>query len=205
MNEITRSVNATPRVAESVKRHIMPNWCENSLILQCNDPFQIQRAVKAYNENRLLWEFFEHRNTLCDLFSQVNPSYEFFPQLNECDVDLESDDWRLQNWGTVSDIGDDSSIDSDSEDPVVVSNTAIDVTFQFYSRWTPPVKGMRALEAAGISVALYYCEPNMRFCGLYRTDGGDHRYDIPDIVDEVREKLPNGINAIFGIYEFDEE
>lgn len=182
----------------------MANWCENFLILECNDPYQIERAVKAYNENRLLREFWEYRYTLCEFFSQVNPSYVVYPQLNERDVDFESDEWLTQNWGTLSDIGIDGSLDGDSAEPTVVSRTATDITLQFYSRWTPPVQGMRALEAAGISVALYYCEPNMRFCGLYRTDGGDHRYYIPNIVDEVREKLPNGINAIFGIYEFDE-
>lgn len=183
----------------------MANWCENFLILECNDPHQIQRAVKAYNENRLLREFWEHRSTLCEFFSQVNPSYVVYPQLNERNVDFESDDWLTQNWGTGSDIGIDGSIDGDSAEPTVVSRTATDITLQFYSRWTPPVQGMRALEAAGISVALYYYEPNMCFCGLYTTVGGNQCYEIPETRAEVEATIPEEINDLFGISQFCEE
>jgi hypothetical protein len=64
---------------------------------------------------------------------------------------------------------------------------------------------MRALEAAGISVELYYCEPNMRFCGFYSTSGGNHRYEVPSMVHQISEKLPDAMNALFGIYVFGEE
>lgn len=158
----------------------MANWCENILILRCNDPAQIQRAVKAYNKNRLLWEF--------------------FPAPNAVDSDSITDDWLQQNWGSGSDGGKDVGRDDDDGQSVKVSKTATLVSLSFLTRWTPPVKAMRALEAAGLSVELYYCDIG-NFCGLYTTDGGDQCYDIPDTVAEVRETIPIAINEAFAIAE----
>lgn len=35
----------------------MPNWCSNNVTFTHEDPVQIQRVAKAYNENRLFSEF----------------------------------------------------------------------------------------------------------------------------------------------------
>ena len=179
----------------------MPNWCENSLILRCNDPVQIQRAVKAYNETRLLSEYIPEPDYM------TTPVYPTFPEIvgNDSAVDPSSAwyDWRIQNWGTKWDVGRDG--DCEDLDFIEISETQTEVTLSFVSAWSPPVKAMKAFEAAGFSVDLYYYEGNMCFCGLYSTDGGDQCYHIPDTAAEIRETIPDEINDLFGISESCEE
>lgn len=159
----------------------MANWCENILILKGNNSTQVQRAVKAYNENRLL--------------------YEFFPEPNTVDADEISSDWINQNWGSGSDMGKDVGTNGNSAESVVVSATSTLVSFDSLTRWTPPVKAMRAFEDAGFSVELYYYEGGNDFCGLYTSDSGDKRYNIPATAAKVRAKIPDAINDAFAIAE----
>lgn len=107
----------------------MANWCDNILILRCNDPLQIQRVVKAYNENRLL--------------------SEFIPEPNTVDADEALWDWRDQNWGTSWEVGRD-----DGKNSTIISETGTQITLNFQSDWEPPLKAMKAFEEAGFSVEL---------------------------------------------------
>ena len=86
------------------KKHTMANRYEDILILRCNDSAQIQRAVKAYNKNRLLWEF--------------------FPQPNAVHSDILSGDWLEQNWGSGSDASKDPYSDDNSQKTFPVNKTA---------------------------------------------------------------------------------
>lgn len=164
----------------------MANWCDNILILECDNPAQIQRAVKAYNNNRLLWEFLPHPNA---------DGPDSLPY-----------DWMEQNWGSGSDAGKDAGRDPDtSEEAIQASETATWVPLIFLTRSSPPIEAMKAFEAAGFVVTLYYCEYNLGFCGLYSTEGGDLCYDIPDSATEVRETIPVAIDEAFAIAEIQEE
>jgi hypothetical protein len=60
----------------------MPNWCENNLILSHKDPEQIERVVKAFNENNLLSEFHPMPKDTADWWQ-----------------------WSIDNWGTKWEIG----------------------------------------------------------------------------------------------------
>lgn len=150
----------------------MANWCDNILILQCNDPAQIQRVVKAYNEDRLLSEFIPEPKT----------------------VDPESiRDWRDQNWGTSWEIG-----KGDDMNSIIISETGTQITLSFQSDWEPPLVGMKAFEEAGFSVELYYWDYDT-LSGQYMT-GDDQGYlNVVGYWIKVKELYPDRFNAVFGI------
>lgn len=151
----------------------MSNKCENIFILRCNELAQIQRAVKAYNENRLLSEFIPEPNT-------VDPSET-------------SENWREENWGMGFDVGRD-----DYESSIIISENGTQITFFFISNWEPPLKAMKAFEEAGFSLELYYWDHD-QLSGQYITDDD---YDYCSVVGyfiKVREIYPDRFNAVFGI------
>lgn len=177
----------------------MPNWCDNILILECNDAVQIQRAIKAYNENRLLSEFLPEPDY------KTTPVFPTFPENTE-DGEAAVDpsqawwDWRIQNWGTKWDVGS----AGEPVDDIQVDETGTKVQLEFQSAWSPPLKAMRAFEEAGFSVELFYCEYGY-FCGEYTTEGGNKEYDITGTVDEVRVIIPDTLEELFGILDFCEK
>ncbi|MDP7562393.1 MAG: hypothetical protein QF494_06020, partial [Methylococcales bacterium] len=89
----------------------MPNWTENFIKIEHDDPKMIQKFVKSYNENKV-----------CETFIP-EPDY---PNENDWHV------WRNQNWGIKWDFGrgDNDVIDVDSE--------TTEVTVSFLTPWSPP-------------------------------------------------------------------
>jgi hypothetical protein len=186
----------------------MPNMSSNTLTLRCTDPAQIQRAVKAYNETRLLSEFMPEpdykttpvRHVLCRM--GCGPYPERVSQMLPVAPSEAWEHWRIPNWGTKWDVGKD---EDSGKAALNISEGATEVTFDFLSAYAPPIPAMRAFEEAGCAVELYYCEYTNGFCGVYTTDSGDDRYDIPGTALESRATIPDKINDLFCIADFLDE
>jgi hypothetical protein len=81
-----------------------------------------------------------------------------------------------------------------------VSENSICVYFD--SAWSPPITAYEKLsDLIGFKVEAYYCEEGVGFCGKWTTEGGDEEYEIPDSVEEIKEKIPAELDDMFCISE----
>jgi hypothetical protein len=180
----------------------MPNWCNNTLELQHEDPAMIERAKKAFAEGKLLNEFCPVPESLQIVAGRVGDDTD------EAQKKLEEDtarnlevhgygnwyDYCVNEWGTKWDVGGD-----DYNEPY--QETANDIILSFDSAWSPPIAAMEKLEALGFSVRLYYYEPGMAFAGIYE-DGHDDYYEYGGMNSEqVAEELPDALDEMFCISE----
>ena len=180
----------------------MPNWCNNTLELQHEDPAMIERAKKAFAEGKLLNEFVPVPESLHIVAGRVGDDAD------EAQKKLEEDtarnlevhgygnwyDYCVNEWGTKWDVGGD-----DYNEPY--QETANDIILSFDSAWAPPIAAMEKLEALGFSVRLYYYEPGMAFAGIYE-DGHDDYYEYGGMNSEqVAEELPDALDEMFCISE----
>lgn len=161
----------------------MPNWCQNTLVLNHEDPEMIKRAEKAFAEGKFCQEFYPIPAELSDTTS---------PNRDEKQVDILLEkygyaDWYsfcINEWGTKWDFGDSAGINDVQENEIVL---------YFDSAWSPPIAMMEKLEAMGFEVDLMYNEPGMAFCGRY-ADGNDDFYEYAgmsaaDVVDFIQPEL----------------
>jgi hypothetical protein len=147
----------------------MPNWCENEIKIEHDDPKMIQKFVKSYNEDKVCGIFIPEPD-----YSKV-PVYEkwdpFMPRLSP-DMDLSKPvdpesawyEWRNQNWGIKWDFGrkDNDVIDVDSE--------TTEVTVYFLTPWGPPKKLYEHLtEELGFRIHAEFYEFGIGFFGVFET------------------------------------
>lgn len=180
----------------------MPNWCNNTLELQHEDPAMIERAKKAFAEGKLLEEFCPVPASLHIVSGRVGEkdSPEQIALEAQEKANLETHgyttwyDYCVNEWGTKWDVGgnDYNEPQQDSPDKITMS---------FDSAWAPPIAAMDKLEALGFSVRLYYYEPGMAFAGIYE-DGDDAYYELSGMDSkEIAETLPAELDEAFGISE----
>jgi hypothetical protein len=180
----------------------MPNWCNNTLELQHEDPAMIERAKRAFAEGKLLSEFCPVPDSLHIVAGRVGDDAD------EAQKKLEEDtarnlathgygnwyDYCVNEWGTKWDVG-----GNDYNEPQQDSPNKI--TMSFDSAWAPPCAAMDKFMDLGFSVRLYYYEPGMAFCGIYDEDG-DNYFDIGGMNSEqVAEELPEVLDEMFCISE----
>jgi hypothetical protein len=180
----------------------MPNWCNNTLELQHEDPAMIERAKRAFAEGKLLNEFCPVPESLHIVAGRVGDDAD------EAQKKLEEDtarnlathgygnwyDYCVNEWGTKWDVG-----GNDYNEPQQDSPNKI--TMSFDSAWAPPCAAMDKFMDLGFSVRLYYYEPGMAFCGIYDEDG-DNYFDIGGMNSEqVAEELPEVLDEMFCISE----
>jgi hypothetical protein len=180
----------------------MPNWCNNTLELQHEDPAMITRAKTAFADGRLLDEFCPVPSSLHVVAGRVGDDAD------SKQIELEAQeaaniathgyanwyDYCVNEWGTKWDVGGDDYNEPQQETPN-------DITMSFDSAWAPPIAAMDKLEALGFSVRLYYYEPGMAFAGIYE-DGHDAYYELGDMTSaQVAEELPSELDEMFGISE----
>ncbi len=143
----------------------MPNWCNNTLTLTHVEPSMIERAKRAFQDDKLL--------------------NEFIPVPSEL---LKGDGWydyRVNNWGTKWDVGlGQGQINMDKEHTLGVS---------FFSAWSPPIAAYEKLSDLGFEIEATYYEPGMMFCG-YWDNSNDELYQIEGNADWVRENIPTLID-----------
>lgn len=159
----------------------MPNWCFNDVTIRHTDPAMIARAVRAYQEGRLLSEFFP-----CppELHKYDAPNRDearaarFLEQYGATDWY----GWQTQNWGTKWDIGGNGEFIEQPD-----ANT---IELRFDSAWSPPVEAYAKLEGFGFEIEAHYNEPGMAFFGSY-IDGCEDTIDYSSMTaDQIRTEFP---------------
>jgi hypothetical protein len=178
----------------------MPNWCNNTLELQHEDPAMIERATKAFAEGRLLEEFCPVPKSLHIVAGRVGDEAEQKKLEEDTAKNLEVHgygnwyDYCVNEWGTKWDVG-----GNDYNAPIEESPNKIIMSFD--SAWAPPTAAMDKMMDLGFSVRLYYYEPGMCFAGIYGDDGDDY-YDYTDMTSQqVAEELPKELDEMFCISE----
>jgi len=180
----------------------MPNWCNNTLELQHEDPAMIERAKAAFADGRLLDEFVPVPKSLHIVAGRVGDDTD--PKQIELEAQEKANleahgyatwyDYCVNEWGTKWDIGGDDYNAPQQDGPNKI-------TMAFDSAWAPPTAAMDKMMDLGFSVRLYYYEPGMCFAGIYDENGDDY-YDLSGMNSEqVKEELPEVLDEMFGISE----
>jgi hypothetical protein len=181
----------------------MPNWCDNTMVLQHKDPAMIKRALESFNDDRFLQEFIPVPDDLQIVAGSVGDPVEQAELEAKSKANQEKygyDNWYsycVSEWGTKWDIGSSeygSPAYIDKDDPSIMHAT-------FGSAWSPPIQGYGKLYDLGFSVRAYYYEPGMGFCGIW-DDGVDDYYEIGGMSStEVADTIPSELDEMFGISE----
>jgi hypothetical protein len=178
----------------------MPNWCNNTLELQHEDPAMIERAKKAFADGKFLEEFIPVPSSLHIVAGRVGDEAEQKKLEEDTARNLEVHgygnwyDYCVNEWGTKWDVGGDDYNAPQQDGPNKI-------TMSFDSAWAPPTGAMDKFMDLGFLVRLYYYEPGMCFAGIYSEDGDDY-YDLSDMNSEqVKEELPEVLDEMFGISE----
>jgi hypothetical protein len=188
----------------------MPNWCNNYLELEHDDPAMIARARKAFADGRLLDEFVPVPKDLHIVAGRVdsddNPEQIALEAQEKANLEKHGYstwyDYCVNEWGTKWDVGGDDHNPADDTDP---NHTRM----SFDSAWAPPCAAMDKFMEQGFRVTLYYYESGMAFCGVY-SENGDDFYEIGGMsADEVADAIPSELdicmNISDGIREWEED
>jgi hypothetical protein len=182
----------------------MPNWCNNYLVLEHEDPEMINRAKKAYADGRLLDEFVPVPKPLHIVAGRVGADDE--PEqikLQEQTMHNLSTygyanwyDWCVNEWGTKWDVGGEDMLAEDGPNALRMS---------FDSAWAPPIAAMEKFQDLGFRVKLIYWESGMCFCGIFDENGDDYM-DYTDMsAAEVAEAINPEVDECMCIVENLEE
>ena len=180
----------------------MPNWCNNTLELQHEDPAMIARAKKAFAEGKLLNEFCPVPASLHIVSGRVGSDEDAEQKALE-EATAENIrvhgygnwyDYCVNEWGTKWDVGGDDYNEPQQDNPNKI-------TMSFDSAWAPPIAAMDKFMDLGFSVRLYYYEPGMCFAGIYDENGDDY-FDLSNMTSQqVAEDIPSELDEMFGISE----
>jgi hypothetical protein len=175
----------------------MPNWCNNSVTFTHEDPAEVMRLVKAFNEERLFNEFITCPPALhetVEIGEDYNERHEAKEAANREAHGFSSwYDWNVTHWGTKWDVGAEYAVEVDAANP----NTII---LDFDTAWSPPIEFYETMTEMGWSIKAFYYEPGMAFCGLYE-DGSNDEYSLDGNADWVDAHIPKAINECFAIAE----
>ena len=180
----------------------MPNWCNNYLELEHDDPAMITRARKAYADGKLLEEFIPVPASLHIVAGCVGAKDD--PKQIELEAQEKANlekhgystwyDFCVNEWGTKWDCGGDG-------DQIELEPGQDNTTLCFDSAWSPPMGVYAALMDQGFRVRAYYYESGMCFAGIF-DENGDDFYEIGDMgSEEVADTLPSALDDMFGISE----
>jgi len=175
----------------------MPNWCNNTVEINHEDPAKMKALVEAINEGKF-----------CNFARPVPEALQIVAGRVGDDTDPEQIklheqtqhnlstygyatwyDFCVNEWGTKWDV--------EAYDTVTLGDRG--VTFGFDSAWAPPTGVYEALMEQGFTVRAYYYEPGMAFCGKWE-DGDDDYYDYGGMSSqEIADTLPNDLDECFCI------
>jgi hypothetical protein len=179
----------------------MPNWCNNYLELEHEDPAMIERAKKAFAEGKLLEEFCPVPASLHIVAGRVGDDTD--PKQIELEAQEKANleahgystwyDYCVNEWGTKWDVGGDGD-----QAPVDSPNS---IKMNFDSAWAPPTAAMDKFMDLGFKVKLIYWESGMCFCGLYDENGDDYM-DYTDMsADDVEASINPEVDECMCIVE----
>lgn len=147
----------------------MPNWCNNSIVIE-----------GPADKIRALWAAATTDNEELALLDALNPMP---PELMETVADGSAGpnwyNWRVANWGAKWEI--------DMEGLELVEDEDGRARIEGYadSAWGPPLEAFKAYAALNedVTMELKYFEPGMSFIGQWDTNGVDGYWDdIGDLV-----------------------
>jgi hypothetical protein len=177
----------------------MPNWCNNYLELEHEDPAMIERAQKAFAEGKLLEEFCPVPASLHIVAGRLGDGDEQKKLEEDTAENIRVHgygnwyDYCVNEWGTKWDVG------GDGDQATVESPNSIKMNFD--SAWAPPVAAMEKFMDLGFKVKLVYWESGMGFCGLFDENGDDY-YEYSDMTaDELAEVINPEIDDCMFIVE----
>jgi hypothetical protein len=176
----------------------MPNWCNNTLTLEHEDPAMIARAKAAFLDGRLLAEFIPVPEDLQIVAGSVGDAVEQAKLVEQTELNRVTHgygnwyDFCVNEWGTKWDVGGDDGVLNDFDGGIIVS---------FDSAWAPPTTAYAKLEELGFKILAMYYEPGMAFAGVYE-DGTDDYYEYGGLDSAgIAETLPSALDEAFCISE----
>ena len=183
----------------------MPNWCNNYLELEHDDPAMIERAKTAFADARLLAEFVPVPESLHIVSGRVGSDED--AEQKKLAEDTARNiavhgygnwyDYCVNEWGTKWDVG------GEGDQATVESPNAIKMNFD--SAWAPPIAAMEKFQDLGFRVKLVYWESGMCYCGLFDENGDDY-LDYTDMsAAEVAESINPEVDECMCIVENLEE
>ena len=177
----------------------MPNWCNNTLVLEHNDPAMLVRAKEALDRGEFLQEFVpvpvELKETMAGSYGDDEKQRELEAQTKRNVEKYGYANWYdfcVGEWGTKWDVGGDGQTDIDPD------GTTLFTTFD--SAWAPPVNAYEKLEQLGFKVNAMFYESGMAFAGQY-SDGSCEDFSLEGMsADEIEQNYPE-IDEAFCIAE----
>jgi hypothetical protein len=177
----------------------MPNWCNNNLTLQHEDPEMIIRAKAALDRGEFLAEFIPVPKDLQITAGSLGSGPEQDELVRKTAENVEKYgygnwyDFQVNEWGTKWDVGGDGQTD------VHPDGKMLHTTFD--SAWSPPIAAYEKLTDMGFTVGAMYYEPGMAYAGVWE-DGVDDYYDLGGMKSyDVEDQLPSDLDEAFGISE----
>lgn len=176
----------------------MPNWCNNNLTLEHDDPEMIRRAHEAIERGELLNEFIPVPEDLQIVAGRVGDGDEQKELERKTAENVEKYgygnwyDYCVGEWGTKWDIGEQGCSDVHPDGKMMHAS--------FDSAWSPPVQAYEKLEQLGFRVNAMFYEPGMAFAGSY-ADGCCDDFEISGMsADDIERDYPE-LDEAFGISE----
>ncbi len=176
----------------------MPNWCNNNLTLEHEDPAMITRAADALLRGEFLNEFIPVPADLQIVAGRLGDGDEQRELERKTAENLEKYgygnwyDFCVGEWGTKWDVGCEGSTDVHPDGKMLHT--------YFDSAWAPPVNAYVKLEELGFKVNAMYYESGMCYAGAYG-DGNDEEISLEGMsADDIEQHYPE-IDEAFGIAE----
>jgi len=177
----------------------MPNWCNNNLVLEHDDPAMIKRAYDALERCEFLQEFIPVPKELTETISGSYGDEEKQAALEaQTRANIEKYgygnwyDYCVNEWGTKWDVGEQGCSDIHPDGKMLHTS--------FDSAWAPPVNAYQKLEALGFRVEAQFYESGMAFAGTY-SDGNCDDFSLEGMsADEIEQNYPE-LDDCFGISE----
>lgn len=177
----------------------MPNWCNNNLTLEHDDPQMIQRAYDALERGEFLQEFIpvpeELKNTVSGFLGNGDAQHALEAQTRSNVEKYGYGNWYdfcVGEWGTKWDVGEQGC--SDIRPDGLMLHTYFD------SAWSPPVDAYQKLEQLGFRVNALFYEGGMAFAGSY-SDGNCDDFQLEGMsADDIEQNYPE-LDEAFGISE----
>ena len=178
----------------------MPNWCNNNLILEHDDPAMLIRAKDALDRGEFLQEFIPVPRELTETISGfVGDPAEQKKLEEKTKANLEKFgygnwyDYCVGEWGTKWDTGEAGNTDISPDGKILHTG--------FDTAWAPPIAAYEKLMDLGFRVKAMYYESGMAYAGVY-DNGDDDYYEFSgQNSSEVADMLPTELDAEFGISE----
>ena len=186
----------------------MPNWCNNYLELEHEDPAMIERAQKAFEEGKLLAEFCPVPESLHIVAGRVGDDADAEQKklLEDTERNLATHgygnwyDYCVNEWGTKWDVG------ADGQATLTSPNT---ITMGFDSAWAPPVAAMEKFQDLGFKVKLIYWESGMCFAGLFDENGDDYidysNMSAAELAEEINPEVDECMCIVENLQMWEEE